>query len=58
MKTPSELLSERIIERLIVEKLMSEQDGKKLLTKLAAGKLRVEDWRLPIEMAGEKETKK
>lgn len=58
MDTPSELLSAKIIERLIDEKLFSAQDGKKLSTKLAAGKLRPEDWRLPIEMAGEKEAKK
>jgi hypothetical protein len=58
MDTPSELLSARIVERLIDEKLLSAQNGKKLLAKMAAGKLRPEDWRLPIEMAGEKEAKK
>lgn len=58
MDTPSELLSAKIIERLIAEKLLSPNDGKKLVAKMAAGKLRPEDWRLPIELAGDQEAKK
>jgi hypothetical protein len=58
MDTPSELLSAKILDRLVDEKLLSAPDGKKLLARMAAGKLRPEDWRLPIEMAGEKEAKK
>ena len=48
MNTPSETLAERIIERLIHEKLLTKQEGKKILPKLAEGKLRPEDWRPPI----------
>lgn len=57
MDTPSELLSARIIERLIAEKLLSPSDGKKLAAKMAVGKMRAEDWQLPIELAGDKEAK-
>jgi len=52
--TPSEQLAAKIIERLIAEKLVSANDGKKLAAKMAAGKLRSEDWRLPIELAEDK----
>lgn len=54
MDTPSEQLAAKIIERLIAEKLVSANDGKKLAAKMAAGKLRSEDWRLPIELAEDK----
>ena len=57
MDTPSFRLAQRIIERLVQEKLVSSQDGKKMLPKLAEGKLRPEDWRLPIETSGAKEAK-
>ncbi len=57
MNTPSEKLAERIIERLIHEKLLTKQEGKKILPKLAEGKLRAEDWRLPIELSAPKEAK-
>lgn len=49
MDTPSEQLAGKIIERLIAEKLVSASDGKKMTAKLAAGKLRAEDWRLAID---------
>jgi hypothetical protein len=49
VESPSELLAARIIEQLTAEKLVSQGDGKKLAAKLAAGKLRAEDWRLAIE---------
>ena len=57
MNTPSEKLAERIIERLIQEKLLTKQEGKKILPKMAEGKLLSEDWRLPIELSAPKETK-
>ena len=57
MNTPSERLAERIIERLIQEKLLTKQEGKKILPKMAEGKLRSEDWRLPIELSAPRETK-
>ena len=57
MDTPSERLATRIIERLIAEGLVAPADGKKLQAKLADGKLRPEDWRLPLEIAADKEVK-
>lgn len=47
--TASEQLAGKIIQRLIDEKLLSANDGKKLVPKLAAGKVRAEDWRLAVE---------
>lgn len=40
------------MDRLIAEGLMSPDDRKKLLTKLTDGKLKQEDWRLAVELAG------
>ena len=57
MSTPSEKLAEKIVERLIQEKLLTKQEGKKILPKMAEGTLRPEDWRLPIELSAPKETK-
>ena len=57
MDTPSQKLSAKIIDRLVAEKLVSAEDGKKLVTKLAEGKLRAEDWRLPLELAEDKEAR-
>jgi hypothetical protein len=54
MEKPSHKLAGKIVTRLIKEKLISEQAGKKLLPKLAEGKLRAEDWRLPLEVGTEK----
>ena len=51
MSSPSEKLAEKIIEKLIHEKLLSKQEAKKILPKLAEGKLRPEDWRLSIEIS-------
>jgi hypothetical protein len=52
MDTPSQKLGARIVARLVSEKILDAEAGKKLLPKLEAGKLRPEDWRLPIETAG------
>jgi len=52
MDTPSKQLAGKIMDRLIAEKLMSPDDRKKLLPKLADGKLKQEDWRLAVELAG------
>jgi hypothetical protein len=57
MDTPTFRLAEKIIERLVQEKLLTTQDGKKMLQRLAEGKLRSEDWRLPIETSDAKGTK-
>lgn len=57
MDTPSQKLATKIIDRLVSEKLLDADTGKKLLPKLAAGKLSAEDWRLPIEITEKKEPK-
>lgn len=57
MSTPSEMLATQILKRLATEKLLTEDDEKKLSAKMAAGKLRPEDWRLAVEIAAEKGTK-
>jgi hypothetical protein len=51
MDSPSERLADRIVKKLLQEKLLSESEAKKLLPKLAEGKLRAEDWRLAIELS-------
>ena len=58
MDTPSQKLAVKIIDRLVSEKILDAETGKKLLPKLEAGKLRAEDWRLPIEKAGKQEAAK
>lgn len=57
MSTPSHDLAKKILERLIAEKLVTDDDAKKLVTKLSDGKVRPEDWRLAIEKATEKQAK-
>ena len=54
MDTPSGQLASKILDRLIQEKLLTPDDRAKLLSKLAEGKLKSEDWRLPIELAAGK----
>ena len=51
MNTPSEQLAEKILERLIREKLLTKPESKKLQPKLAEGKLRSEDWKLAVELS-------
>jgi hypothetical protein len=51
MNSPSEKLAERILDKLVQEKLLSKQEARKLLPKLPEGKLRPEDWRLAIEIS-------
>lgn len=57
MDTPAKLLAKRIMDKFIEEKILSADDAKKMLEKLATGKLKQEDWQLPIELAGAKEAK-
>lgn len=47
--TASEQLAGKIVQRLIDEKLLSASDGKRLVPKVATGKVRAEDWRLAVE---------
>lgn len=57
MSTPSQDLAKKILEKLIAENLVTPDDEKKLLPKLAEGKMRSEDWKLTIEKGAEKEAK-
>ena len=57
MDTPSQALAARITERLVREGLVTAAAAKKLQPGLSEGKLRAEDWRLPIEMAEQNEAK-
>jgi hypothetical protein len=51
MSSPSEKLAERILNRLVQEKLLSKQEAKKLAPKLPEGRVRSEDWRLAVEVS-------
>ena len=57
MDTPSQALAAKITDRLTREGLITPEAAKKLQAHLAEGKLRPEDWRLPIELAKGKEAK-
>ena len=57
MDTPSQTLAAKIADRLVKEGLLSEDAANKIQPKLADGKLRPEDWRLPIELAKQKGSK-
>jgi hypothetical protein len=57
MDTPSQALAAKITERLVREGLITAEAAKRLQPKLAEGKLRPEDWRLPVELAEKKESK-
>lgn len=57
MDTPSQALAAKITERLVREELITADAAKRIQPKLAEGKLRAEDWRLPIELAKKKEAK-
>lgn len=58
MPSPSKQLADRILARLVKEKLISSDSVPSLSPKLASGQLRQDDWRLPIELATEKEPRK
>jgi len=55
VETPSQTLARQIVERLVREKLISAEAARTLQPKLADGTLRAGDWRLPIELRGDKE---
>ncbi len=54
-ESPAQILARQIVERLVEERLISAKTAGKLQQQLAAGKLRPEDWRLPIELGPEQE---
>ena len=49
--TASEKLAALIAERLIREKLLTRSEAKKILPKLAEGKLYPVDWRTAVEVS-------
>ena len=57
MNSPSQTLAERIVNRLLQEKLLSESEAKKILPKLADGKVQSEDWHVAIQMGLSSKTK-
>ncbi len=57
VETPSQALARQIVERLVKERLISTEVAAKLQQQLADGKLRAEDWRLPIELGPEREAR-
>ena len=57
MNSPSERLADKILKKLLQEKLLSGPEAKKILSKLAEGKVKAEDWRLAIEVSMPRQTK-
>lgn len=57
MDTPSQKLAKQIMDRFVADGILTATDATKMVDKLASGKLKQEDWQLPIELAGEKEGK-
>lgn len=51
MSTPAETLAKKIIDKLVADKLILERDRDKTLLRIVGGKMKPEDWRLPIEIA-------
>jgi len=49
MSSPSEQLAVLVVERLVAEGLVTEGDAAKLTTRVVAGTMSAEDWRLAIE---------
>jgi hypothetical protein len=56
-ETPAQTLARQIVERLVKERMISAAAAGKLQQQLAAGKLRPEDWRLPIELGPDREVR-
>ena len=51
MNSASDKLAALIAERLVREKLLTRTEAKKILSKLAGGKLNSEDWRAAVEVS-------
>lgn len=50
-QSPSERLAACVIEELVTSGLLRENSLKTFLTKVASGKVTVEDWKLELELA-------
>jgi hypothetical protein len=57
MATPSEQVAAQIVKRLIEAKLLRVGDETKVFNKLTDGTMNVQDWRLAVELAGDKDKK-
>jgi len=55
MDKPSDTLAKRITDRLVKNGLFTEAAANKAQALIASGKMSPEDWRLPIELATDKE---
>ena len=55
MESPSEKLAKTIVERLMLEGLITVEAGRNMQAVLASGNMKVGDWRLPVELALAKE---
>lgn len=53
-RPPGEQLAQRIIDRLVKEKLLTARDAKRMMGPLAEGELTAEDWQLPLDVSDEK----
>lgn len=53
MTSPTQQLAERVVRRLVEERLLTPGDAARLQSKLMDGKLRPEDWRVVLEKAAE-----
>jgi len=50
-------LAQRILDRLVDEKLLTVRDAKRMLAPMAEGELSADDWRLPLEVSAEAKAK-
>jgi hypothetical protein len=57
MDSASHKLTERVLQALIKEKLLSESEARKLAPKLAEGRASADDWRLAVELSIPRKTK-
>ena len=55
LKTPSELLAEKIVGVLAENSLILGGDIQKIVRNLANGKMKAEDWRMAIKKVSDKE---
>ncbi|WP_284259551.1 hypothetical protein [Acidocella aquatica] len=51
LETPSSQLAKILVDRLIEKKLLRADKREQLVTKIAAGTMKGEDWKLDIELA-------
>lgn len=54
MDTPSYILSNRIIERLVRDKIILPERSENVRNQLATGRVGAEDWKFEIELSKEK----